>query len=751
MPEAVNSDAKSHGLYQEIPSNHDVEVWIGTESLAVLASISQRASQKAAIECLSGGTWRGVALKVRYEGRNLQIFGPSLPEDLRDIWQKGYQQTLLANLPPAVDTSQMDKDAQKVGDRFNLIRWRLEIIASVLPHGKGTRARGNALRELAGKQYTRPDGKVVTLSYATLAEWAKRYADGGEKALARKARANTGRMTIINRQWDRACPLPEEEKQRIGSEIETYIRSLWAQGVPGANKIENFATSKLVELCRAAGWLDADLQNCAVGRHPVEMHREVGVIAQRERHAKLFADMMTPRIKISRENLRPGDVVVGDVHPLDVAWQAGGRVIHARLISWLDLASYDIFVTVVCLPERRGIRQEDVARSFVDMVSRWGMPKQLRLDNGKEYKWQEMMRGFSYLSYLVRDFQAMCGEYHDEIGPIPFEPRNPISRALPYNASAKQIEGVFGILERFFFSMMDGWIGGDRLNKRTHEVGEAPRPHTGDEERFIQDIGYCLDLYRNTKQKDGTSPNEKLRAAIDQGWKPVMPARDVFIYAFSEEHKQKVHNKGIHVNGQWGMSDVLIPFIGKSITINIAKWDKSYVFFTDKADKVHSIKMGNTTFDHDDPEGAKEQARMAQAQRAYLRGLKQGTVPLNLMEETKRHLTLMPPPPELPEGITITTRESEAISAAKRAAKEPEKVRLLPGQIIHPTTGEVLSIQLDKDKGPKPPDIDFDPLNFTLPSPETWQPKANPDTEEFEFDWQKALIANYDANKKESS
>lgn len=732
----------------ELPATQSepVQEWMDTKAVAGLADISDRAVRMAAVSCLSGSTWRGVRLEVRHEGRALLIHGPSLPPELRDIWHKRYQSTLPPNLPAPVTLAAPTQLHEEAADRFNLIRWKLSILTPALEFPKGSHGRGKALRDLAGKEYIRPDGKAIKPAYNTLAAWIEKYVTEGEAGLVRKPRAKGERRTIINRQWDTACPLPDEEKTRIGAELEAYIRSLWAAGTPGVNKIEGFATSKLMELCRAAGWMEASLKNCAVGRHPVELHREVALIALKERNAKEFFDNRLPRIKVNRKQLKPGDVVIGDVHRIDVAWKDTDRTVHARLIAWLDLATYDIFVSVVILPEGRDIRQEDVARSFVDMVQAWGLPKQLRLDNGKEYKWQEMMEGFDALAYMVRSFQAFAGAFSEDIDQAAFEPRNPISRARPYNAPAKQIEGVFGIVERFFFSMIPGWIGGDRMNKRPHKVGEAPRPHDGDEERFIKDISICLDIYRNTAQADGSSPNDKRRAAVAEGWQRVVAAPSVFLFAFSEVRKYTVHNQGINVDGQWGICDALIPYIGRKVDIRVAKWHRSHTFFLDPEGTLHAITMGGNTFDHDDPAGAKEQARMVKVQNAYIRELKAGTVPLNLMDEAARHLAAMPPAPQLPDGITITTAESDAITQALETAKAPPKLRLLPGQFQHPTTGAVIDMAPCKEEGSKATPIAFDPLNFTIPTTET----QTSNQEEPDFDLVKALIANHEANNKEA-
>ena len=416
------------------------------------------------------------------------------------------------------------------------------------------------------------------------------------------------------------------------------------------------------------------------------------------------------------------------VHPLDVQRRVDGRIVHARLIAWLDLATYDLFVSLVILPPGRGIRQEDVAASFVDMVQAWGLPKRLRIDHGAEFNWDAMLCGFETLAALVKaftDFNTTLmskGEAGEMIDGDQFKPRHAVSKARPYNARAKQIEGVFGIIERFFFAMMPGWIAGDRTNKRTHNVGQAPRPYEGEDKDFERDFAICLDLYRNTPQADGSSPNDKRRAAYDAGFHPVKISRHDLMFALSEVKTCTVQTGGIKVDGEWYRSDVLIPLVTKRIDIRFAKWDPSHVFYVDEADQLHAIPPAHQ-FTQDDLAGAKEQGRMAGVLKLHVRQLKARTQPVDLLIAAAAVNDASPPPPELPEGATITTAEGTAIAAAIAAASSPDVLKRLPGQIQDPATGALLNLRAPpNEEGSKSTAIDFDPLKVAPPALETQKP-----------------------------
>lgn len=693
-----------------LASAENVSLWIPTSELADLAGISQQAASAAANSGLLGKKWRGESLMARHvpgvghKGMALQVYVPSLPKDLRDIWHKRHPTALN---PPTVEPIMLpapESYDSRIAKEVTEWQWKLSIIAPALGFPKHSNGRGAVLADIAGKTHRQPDGKTVSYSVSTLREWLRTAEEGEHTALARKRRKKGLRRTIINRTWDKAAPLPEPAKLRIAEEIETYTRSLWKEGAPGWPKIDLLASSKLWELSRAAGWTDASLETCHLGRYFVENFRKHGLVAIKEKDAKRFADDFSPRIIRNRDGYKPMDVVIGDVHPLDVVKLHDGREVHARLIAWLDLATNDVHVTVVLLPKGRGIRQEDVARSFVAMVNDWGLPRTLYLDNGSEYQWDEMMDGFRALTGLVGAFHAFTNA--KELGEIrgmveDAISRKPITRAKPYNAPAKQIEGMFGILERGFFSMIPGWVGGDRMKKRTHRLGAQPRPFEGSEEEFKVAIDETLNFYRNTPQNNDTSPNEKRRAFYAQGWKPYTAPSEVFMFAFSEVTRAKVGTGGIEKDGADYYSDAIIPFIGQTIELRFAKWDRSHLFLIGENGKYVAIPK-TQTYGQLDQAGAVEQGRRAGQMNANIRALKEGTRKLDLLEEVKRHNATQPPPPALPEGIPITLgQDSQAMADALQEALPAHAAPALwGGTMRHPTTRGIVKIAMPEQENP---------------------------------------------------
>lgn len=112
--------------------------------------------------------------------------------------------------------------------------------------------------------------------------------------------------------------------------------------------------------------------------------------------------------------------------------------------------------------------QADIARSFFELCQAWGMPRKLYMDNGSEYKWDEMMDAFRLFAVMVQEMEVRIESFEalearfaaEDAGDEVREDETPgretsvtpggeaIVRAKPYSAAAKPVEGAFSALER---------------------------------------------------------------------------------------------------------------------------------------------------------------------------------------------------------------------------------------------------------------------------------------------------------------
>lgn len=702
-----------------------VGAWLGVLEFSELAGIHHTNARAALARCHTGKTWRGFALKVRkVNGKAYQVHAPSLPLDLFAAWQAAQPQPA-ADVPEAPPLSSAVASATasigKLPDPKDIERakWIEKLILPALEHPARSSARGGIINALAEREHIGPDGKPCHVAPETLRLWVRMYEHpdhGGLAALVRKPRIEKKSARVfINRKWDAACPLDEVHKTAIAAAVKTYIKSLWKEANPGWAKVENLASSKLMQLCHEYGWIAATYAACRIGRHAVEKYRQYGVIHTKEKDAKRFSDLYKPRI-IRSGDYRPMEIVVGDVHPVDaLVTRSDGSIATPRLIAWYDLGTHRLFATLILLEKGQGVTQADVWASFAAMVEAWGLPERLYLDNGAEYHGRKrgfdpatlsgLVRGFNELSALVINWRQFTAEIiatdranTEAAAESPNTEAGAIIRALPYNASAKPIEGSFASLEKVL-SMLPGYIGGDRMNKRTPKLGKQTEAWADaySYERAFTIALACWHTLEQSGNLNGQSPNAAYAAHCAQGWQAIPIPREALIFALSEPVTCKVHNRGIQVAGNWYYSDGLIPYGQRKVSIRYARWAPERVILVKSTAPLQLEWMDQAPEYHAlDQAGAIEQSRRSGLALRHISGMKAETVPLDMPAELARHVATQPAAPATPFGpaVNLGLGVQALVDAGQSGGPAPaQTIRAIkPAEVIDPETGQVRNL-----------------------------------------------------------
>lgn len=486
---------------------------------------------------------------------------------------------------------------------------------------------------------------------------------------------------IISRTWDNAVPFSDETKQDIRAKLVTELKSLWAAGARGRRHVARLATTKLVKLSRAAGFdlPDAEmLRLCAVPEAFARDYRKFMLVAIKDKDAKLYADKHAPRILRTRENLRPMEIVVADVHHIDIYCRrtSDGTMATPKAIAWHDLATNRIFMTIEFLEAGEGIRQEHVTRSFIAMTQapNWGMPGALYLDNGGEFnklgfvddamklaRWANA-QGFS-VGYLddTPDIRSMTVAGR----------RSMIIKAQPYNAAAKPVEGLFGILEGGAFAMIPGWIGGNRMKKKTHNVGKEPEPFPGTEEDFCTAINTALDYYHTYPQTgtlNGRTPFAVLADAIDSGWRPIGVDPDALGAVFASTVEKTIKQGHFRHEGQWFYHDELVRFAGSKLQVRIPIiGDGQRLAVLDDDDNFLCIAEPDRRYGFTDPEGAKERGRRKGVKNKVVVAMRNEVLSVDMVAGMREAAALCPSVPVAqPTAMIHLTGAAQAIGEATR-------------------------------------------------------------------------------------
>lgn len=200
---------------------------------------------------------------------------------------------------------------------------------------------------------------------------------------------------------------------------------------------------------------------------PLDFYREERHFQKVYRHKKdrKASHDAKPRILRTTANLEPMDVVVMDVHHINVLLKREtGQTATAKLIAFHDIATGRVFCEIIMFEGKGGVRNADIITAFTNMSMdpAFGLPKVLYVDNGSEYGWADDLQDALKLNIEINGFDWSAD-------------RSAVVRAIPYNASAKQVEGWFRQMNQQYFRHIPGWIDDDRMNPKREKLGNGSR------------------------------------------------------------------------------------------------------------------------------------------------------------------------------------------------------------------------------------------------------------------------------------
>ena len=425
----------SHNL----PSSPDS--WLSTAAFAGVAGISERKAQRALSRALDGKPWRGHLLTVRtvasrggVRGMAHEVLGPTAFPSRRTT----------SRAPIASPAPPSPKNPSTAADPT--AAWRYEVIRPILPHPPRSAERRRAVAEATKAVRVHPSGRRAAVSKATIYRWLDAYEEVGFAGLKRPPRANRRkRLRVVSRAWDEAVEgsLDEATMARIAADLERYTASVWGNTTEvGARWVARLASNHLQDLTVEAGFA-ADKRRlrlaCKLPSSSCNGSANTAWSRSTTRTGRSGTTSTAPRIERTREGCKPMEIVVCDVHPMDVLLpRADGSTFTAKLVCFQDWANNRVFVHPVFLEKGKGVRQAHVVEAIIAMVEKWGVPETFYLDNGSEYGCVELATA---ALTLVAEWRAIVG------GTPPSEHWRPIVKALPYNPEAKAIEGLFAVLE----------------------------------------------------------------------------------------------------------------------------------------------------------------------------------------------------------------------------------------------------------------------------------------------------------------
>lgn len=506
--------------------------FLGPSAFSTLLGVSERHARRILAGAVAGKAWQGHHLLVVAQPSENAASGPKYAVAASSLPVELQERARLLDLPLREPVARLSHgeiaDWQREEANF-----RLHVLAPVLSTQAGTAERAEAIRLIGTRTYRDRKGKEKRVSCRIARMWLNDYEAGGLSGLAPKPSPVKGtRRALISRAWDADIDLDDAARAEVEAELAQYGRNCAAAGL-STRKVAELCGAKLAELSQhhGSGLSRQKLKViCALTKKWAMRFDEFRRVDRFQHDNKAWDDRDKPRIARRLSDL-PMDVVFGDVHPIDIYMQLPDnpkRQIRLRLIAWLDDATRYLWATLAAFGPGTGVRKTDVADSLFNLVvgdEGGGLPVNFYFDNGGEY---------NAVAEAVMEFPEVSGLISGR-GRI---------RAKPYNGSAKPIEGVFKILEQGYFKFIPGWIGGDRSNKKTHQVGKPVKPFGGTLDDLADAIRQAIAAYNDAPQNDGKlaglSPREAMERAVQQGWEPQRTDARSFDEVFSERDVRSV-------------------------------------------------------------------------------------------------------------------------------------------------------------------------------------------------------------------
>ncbi|HCZ01184.1 MAG TPA: hypothetical protein DHV56_14485 [Rhodobacter sp.] len=631
--------AKAHGMTIQVARRHFAKGFYKGEVLPVVALPGQRGGK-------GGMVW----------GLVLDKCSPALLAKLEAV-QTGLKAPLNA---PSSRTFQPWQFEEQLA--------RLEAIRPILAKDKRSTALDVAYRQVAAQPRVIA-GAVGYHAENTLRDWVRLYEAKGAAGLMPAQRKDRGeKRVLITREWDGAVDLAEDARAKIAQALNEKARSMIANDGTSNREVIRICERWLVCACLDAGSQLSRAQLgpvCALNQKWAGQFDHYRLLHAKTKDHKAWQDYAVPRIGRALPD-RPMDVLIGDVHYVDIAVAEGKHPVRARLIAWMDAASHFIWVTPVFLGKGQGVRQEDVAESLsqVALCPHGGIPLEYYLDNGAEYA--ALSAAMARLS-VAADMQFG------------------VTLAKPYAAQSKGlIEGCFNIIEGIFKGL-PGWIGGDRTNKKSVRKGQVVAPYGKGLAALEADIRAAVAIYNDRPQRragrlGGLSPLQMLEAKIAASeFVARQPSEEVFDMVFSRQEVRAVRSGVITIDGRTFEGPCLDTIMaGDKVEVLVPlRKDKGRAFIKHRGRDLGWVQI-MPIFAHSDRGGARFQGELEARKGRAVAALAATVNPAESTFENQKSLVerLVPNAP-VPEFWATTAIDKTILPKPQRdiEAEEDERLR----------------------------------------------------------------------------
>lgn len=373
-------------------------MWLSASIFSEISGLTDRQARR----IFASSQFNGHPIDIRAVpcpgGSQKEVWSQSLPAHL--------QQRLLDLRAEGIEPDTLRVDESGLAEH----NWKLDVIRPILAQERGTSARAEAFKLLIGTSRIDWTGSRTTLTKSSLYGWVRIYEEnnGLHLCLAKKVRKDKGKArVVIRKEWDRAVPFDTPTCEAIHHKIKQYLRGLVKMGTQ-RKKVFELTSDKLREITALHGG-NPDTMPPEAFVIPLDFYREeihFQMVYRHKKDRKASHDAQ-PRIQRTTAGLQPMDIVVMDVHHINVLIEReSGKTATAKMIAFHDLGTSRVYCEIIMFEKKGGVRNTDIITAFINMCMdpAFGLPKVLYVDNGSEYGWADHLQDALKLNIAINGF-----------------------------------------------------------------------------------------------------------------------------------------------------------------------------------------------------------------------------------------------------------------------------------------------------------------------------------------------------------
>ncbi len=317
---------------------------------------------------------------------------------------------------------------------------------------------------------------------------------------------------------------------------------------------------------------------------------DASIIARAREGQKYFEDNFMPTMQRDYSSILPNDIWVSDHHLWDVFvripdGKGGWKPVRPWGSYWMDMRTRKVLFGFI---REESPNSDIVLLSFGMAVEKYGIPKKVYLDNGKDYKARDLFYPEGHLSKQDKQNKEIVQQgiskeelkksYSSLAGNLQME----VTYAIPYNARAKPIERLFNTLENDFGKFYPSYAGSN-AKKRPEDLKDLDIMEMVTMEEFIeQHKKFIEDIYNNSPHSgnsmDNKSPNYWY--ATLEFSKRTMASEALYFTLMRSSRPRKIQKEGINFNKELYLNAEFQNHVGAEIFVryNPVKPEIIYVF-----------------------------------------------------------------------------------------------------------------------------------------------------------------------------